>query len=163
MKTSGNIAIYDVWKDKTPELLQEIVDTWDQAKALPKSVDPIKRANEVVLIVRTDSHQIIGVTTAVKTYYPQLKNDLFFIRGFILPEFRIPGLFAKMITQTLAKLEASFLQSKDEKRPIGAIAEIENARLKQANVTKLVSGMTLLGFSQKDNPIYVYYFRGSRY
>lgn len=163
MSSHSDLTIQVVWESKSSELVKEIVATWEEAKALPKNVDATTRAQEVVLVVRDNSQKIVGITTAKNRLYAHLKNELYFIRGFIVPKFRIPGLFARMIIQTLNTLESDFLNSSEEKRPIGAIAEVENSRLKQANVTRLTSGMTLLGFSPKDHPVYVYYFKGARY
>lgn len=162
MSTAPEIAMLDVWKDKSPTLINEIVTTWEDAKVLPSGVDAQARAQEVVMIVR-NSKGIIGITTAKKMHYEPLRNEVYFMRGFIVPSFRIPGLFVKMISSTLERLEQDFREHQSEQKPIGVIAEVENPRLKQANVTRLVSGMTLLGFTKKHNPIYVHYFKGSRY
>ena len=162
MSAKPEIAFYDVWQNKSPSLIREIVTTWKNAKVLPQGVDAEARAKEVVLVVRS-SNKTIGITTAKRMYYDPLRNEMYFMRGLVLPEYRVPGLFVKMITATLERLERNFHEEDLEKKPIGVIAELENPRLKQANVTQLVSGMTLLGFSAKQNPIYVHYFKGSRY
>ncbi len=157
------IKIVDVWSNKSEELIQEIVDTWKKVGALPNQVDPFIRAKQVVLVARNEDNEIVGITTAKKTYYTPLKNDFYFFRGLLLPDYRIPGLFINMTIKTFERLEEFNYALIGEKKPLGVITEVENPRLKKANLTKLSSGMVLIGFSTRGNPIYVYYFKGARY
>lgn len=157
------IKTYNIWREKDQSTLLEIIEVWNRLKVLPPEIDPTSRAQEVVSIARDEEGRIVGITTAKLMVYPPLKNQLFLIRGLLVPECRIPGLFTKMIVETLQILEGDVAKMKSESKPIGAFAEIENQRLKQANLTQLASGMSLLGFSQKENPIYIYYFKGARY
>ncbi|WP_425392996.1 hypothetical protein [Ekhidna sp.] len=157
------ITIHNVWANKPNELVKEIIDFWNQYKAIPPSEDISKRAKQVVIVARNEKDTIIGVTTSYKQHHAPLKNNLFVFRGMIAPDFRVPGLFIKMTKETIQVLEY-YSKSTDEKdRPIGLIAEMENPRLKRVGSTKTPSGMTLIGFSKKDNPIYVYYFKGARF
>jgi len=150
-----------IWQKVSEELTEEIVSVWKSLNVLPKNVNPRERAKEVVLLARNKENQIVGITTAKTLYYSPIKNELFFFRGLIVPGFRIPGLFMNMVTETIQVLEEHFNNSGSS--PIGVFTEIENKRMQQANVTRLKSGMILIGFSERDNPIYVYYFKGSRY
>ncbi|MEM6644302.1 MAG: hypothetical protein AAF616_15090 [Bacteroidota bacterium] len=158
-----NLEIEKVLGEKSDELLFQIAKIWSQTGALPKHIDPIDRAKEAVLIAREEDKRIIGVTTSRIVEYAQLKNHFFMIRGFIVPQFRIPGLFMKMIKQTMCDLESYSLTLREPVKPIGILAEVENAKLKSARLTRLASGLTLQGFSSKGNPIYVYYFQGTRF
>lgn len=157
------IKTYNVWQKKEQTILLEVIEVWNRLKVLPPDIEPISRAQEVVSIARDEQDRIVGITTAKLMVYPPLKNQLFLLRGLLVPECRIPGLFTKMIIETLQILEEDVVKMKQSGKPIGVFAEIENQRLKQANLTQLASGMSLLGFSQKDNPIYIYYFKGARY
>ena len=157
------LRLHKVWNEKDEVLINEIIDVWRNAKVLPPNSDPHERAKQVVLVVRNENEKIIGITTALRRPFPQLRNDLYYVRGLILPDFRLPGLFAKMSLETFKTLEDHTIQSTEQKKPIGTISEIENKRLKEANLTRLPSGMTLLGFSQNNNPIYVHYFKGAQF
>ncbi len=156
-------TITNVWQSKSAELIEDIIAFWKAHRAIPPNADITKRAQQVVLVVRNEKDQIIGITTSYLTNYAPLKNSFFVFRGMLAPEYRIPGLFIKMTLTTIQVLEdfSKTLNGKD--RPIGIIAEIENPHLKEARITKTPSGMTLIGFSQKENPIYAYYFQGARF
>ena len=157
------ITINNVWKNQTKELTDEIVTFWNNHKAIPPNVDIYDRAKQVVIVVRNEKTEIIGVTTSYLTTYSQLKNNVFVFRGMISPSYRIPGLFIKMTIESLQILEEFSSSMNESARPIGVIAEMENANLRKARITKLASGMTLLGFSQKENPVYVRYFKGAKF
>ncbi|WP_420317574.1 hypothetical protein [Ekhidna sp.] len=161
--SSQKITIHNVWVEKTDELIQEIISFWNQYNAIPPSEDIVKRAKQVVIVARNANNQIIGVTTSYLTDYPTLKNNLFVFRGMISPVYRVPGLFIKITKETIQVLETYSKSIGEEDRPIGLIAEMENPHLKSVGSTKTPSGMTLIGFSKKDNPIYVYYFKGARF
>jgi len=150
-----------IWQKVSEELTEEIVSVWESLNVLPKNTNPRERATEVVLLVRNEENQIIGITTAKTLYYPPIKNELFFFRGLIVPGSRIPGLFMNMTMETIQVLEEHFNNSNTS--PIGVFTEIENKRIQQANLTRLKSGMILVGFSERANPVYIYYFKGSRY
>ncbi|MEO9869474.1 hypothetical protein [Ekhidna sp.] len=158
-----SITIHDVWQKKTDELIEEIVAFWTAHNAIPPHVDINQRAHQVVLVVRNLDGEIVGVTTAYSTKYPLLKSMLFVFRGMLDPGYRIPGLFIKMTTMTIQLLERHTKLLDERERPIGMIAEVENPNLKEARMTKSPSGMTLIGFSKKENPIYAYYFKGARF
>lgn len=160
---SNDIVIQKVWGVKTPELINEIINTWKKHNAIPPEVDTQKRAGQVVLVVRNGSGEIVGITTAAQFFYQPLKNNLFALRGMLVPNFRVPGLFIKMITTTIETLESFTKESSESNKPIGVIAEVEVPNIKSGRFTKLASGMTLLGFSSQDHPVYVYYFKGAVY
>ena len=161
--SKSKVTIHDVWQDKTEELVQEILDFWKVHRAIPSNVDINKRAQQVVLVLRDENQEIIGITTSYVTKYTILKNNVFVFRGMLAPSHRIPGLFIKMTITTIQILEASSRALNDKERPIGVIAELENPALKKARITKTPSGMHLIGFSQRENPIYAYYFQGARF
>ena len=159
----SKITINDVWQSKSEELIEEIIAFWDARSAIPPNVDINKRAHQVVLVVRDEKNQIVGVTTSYLTNYAPLKNNFFVYRGMLAPAYRIPGLFIKMTSTTIRILEEFSKTMNEKDRPIGIIAEVENPNLKEARMTKTSSGMTLTGFSKKGNPVYVYYFQGARF
>lgn len=160
---SNDLVIQTVWEAKSPELVEEIINTWKKYNALPPEVDTQKRANQVVLVVRNGNGEIVGITTAAQFFYQPLKNELFALRGMLVPDFRVPGLFIKMITTTIETLESNTKKSNESNKPIGVIAEVEVPNIKSGRFTKLASGMTLLGFSSQDHPVYAYYFQGATY
>lgn len=157
------ITIENVWTNKSARQVQEIIDFWNDHKAIPPSEDISKRAQQVVIVARNENSKIVGVTTSYLKNYTPLKSKLFVFRGMIAPDYRVPGLFIKITNETIQVLE-KFSKSIDaNERPVGLIAEMENHQLKKARSTKTPTGMTLIGFSKKENPIYVYYFRGARF
>ena len=152
-------TIHNVWQNKTEKLIDEIIVFWKKSNAIPPNVDIHQRAQQVVLVVRNESDQVIGITTSFMTNYTPLKNSFYVFRGMLDQNYRIPGLFIKMTSTTIRILKEFSKTLSTEDRPIGIIAEIENPSLKRARMTKTPSGMTLIGFSPKENPIYVYYFQ----
>ena len=160
---SYNIIIDNVWQNKSGELIKEIINFWKVHLAIPPNVDIEKRAKQVVLIARNEKNEIVGVTTSYLTKYVPLKNKFFIFRGMIDPEYRIPGLFIKMTITTIQILEEFSKTLSEKERAIGIITEMENPNLKKARMTRTSSGMVLVGFSKKENPVYAYYFKGARY
>jgi len=64
---------------------------------------------------------------------------------------------------TIDTLESYTQELHQTKKPIGVIAEVEVPDIKSGRLTKLASGMTLLGFSSQDHPIYASYFKGATF
>ena len=159
----SEITINNVWQNKSDELIQEIIAFWKSHRVIPSNVDIDDRARQVVLAVRNEEEQIVGVTTSYLTKYAPLKNTFFVFRGMLAPEYRIPGLFIKMTIASIQILEKYSSKLNETERPIGVLTEIENPGLKKTRMTKSPSGMTLIGFSAKGNPMYVYYFKGARF
>ncbi|GAB4232686.1 MAG: hypothetical protein Tsb0034_05540 [Ekhidna sp.] len=160
-KNPSKIEFENVWEHKPDHLIEEIVDTWKSNNLIPPQLDAYERAREVVYVVRSQG-AIIGLTTAKRIMYATLKNEVFFYRGMVLPQHRIPGIFMKMTTETIKVLEA-YTKAQQGSKPIGVIAELENPKLREMRLTRLPSGLQLIGFSQRDLPIYVTYFKDARF
>src|SRR4051812_32408113 len=95
------LKIENIWQRSLPENREEVVKFWSENKLLPPGVSPEERAKEVVLVVRDESGNIAGVSTAMHIRFKQLKDNYFFAyRSVLLPQFRIPGLAQKVIVDT---------------------------------------------------------------
>jgi len=159
----SKISIHNVWQQKSNDLIEEIINFWKSRGAVPSEIDLTRRAEQAVLVVKNEVGEIVGITTAYLTKYPPLRNHFFVLRGMLAPDHRIPGLFIKMTTTTIETLEDFSKTMSENKRPIGVLAEVENNDLKQTRMTQTPSGMVLTGFSQRENPVYVYYFKSARF
>ena len=156
----SSYTFQNVWSLKDQDLLDEIVAAWDRVGAIPDQQSSQDRAKQVVFLIRDHNNQIAGISTAFISYFPQLKNKFFIFRCMIFPEYRAPGLLAKLTTMTLDYLE-SIHKSLNEK-VIGVITEVENKQLQKLNRAILHTGFIFIGYSKRGNPIRVYYFKGAK-
>ncbi len=161
IQLARGLYLENVFFKKSDALIQEIIKTWQELNLLPHGTNALGRAKQVVYVVRNKDHKIIGITTAYLTKVERLQNHLFAFRGMINPRYNAPGLFIHMTSRTIEFLES--IHEKIKPRPIGVIAEIENANLQLFRDVVTPSGLTFIGFSAKGHPLRVYYFDGAKY
>ncbi len=155
------IHLENVWNNKSPELTEEIIDTWKKVGLKTQIHELEQRANQVVYIARAQNHELVSISTAFPFYSNLMRNYLFFFRSLVRDEYKIPGLLAKMTKSTLEYLES--IHEKVQPKCIGVLTEIENPELKKYNLVHMPSGFTFIGYSSRNNPMRVYFFHGARY
>jgi hypothetical protein len=140
-------SVKQLWKKHFPTLTEEQLD---------------KRSKQVVFAIRNTHGDVVGVSTAYKSYIPQLKNNLFAFRCFIDPAFRVPGLTSTLLVKTRDFLEEIHSEEGEEKdRCIGIITLVENERIMKFRNEAIwpASKMVYIGNSAKGFHIRAYYFR----
>lgn len=163
MEIPDRYRIINVWISKPPALKQEIIDFWMKEKALPTLEAAKKRVEEVALIAREESGNIIAISTVYEKFNKQLENFFYYYRSYVAPQARKSKLAASMIVETRDFLEANFIK-KVKTRPIGMMVEVENKALQTYKNEAVwpLSKMVYIGRSEKGNHVRVYYFQDAR-
>ncbi len=156
------VTFENLWQKDLGELKKEIITIWKQHNPGIEEQHADERAKQIVFVIKNEFDQVVGISTAYKAYIKQLRNYLYAMRILILPEYRRPGLAAKLIVETRVFLE-SIHQQDDENRAIGVITLIENEGLKKVKREAILSASKLvyIGNSSKGHHIRVYYFKGA--
>lgn len=151
-----------VWKEITPELQAEIVKFWVSNKAIGDQSQAAQRARQVACIARSESGEIIGVSTAQARVVPRLRQPMFYYRNFIAEAYRGKQLappFLEMTKQTLQ----SFNAAQPKPLCLGMVIELENKALAEhRNEAQWKEGFTFIGYSPKGNHMRVWYFEGAK-
>ena len=150
----------NIWEQS--EYHQEVIQFWQELKALPAKVKPEDRAKELVMMAKKDG-QVIGVTTSFRSQVPFLNNKcLFTFRILVHPKFRVPGLTSKLTVMTRDFLESLYLGNKTA--CIGMITFVENQQFIQHRNEAVwrASKLTFVGNTAEGKQIRLYYFKGAR-
>ncbi|MBK8291750.1 MAG: hypothetical protein IPK96_13275 [Flammeovirgaceae bacterium] len=105
VKSKGNAnKVYwaNVWQKMSPTLIQEVIKFWDDNQMIKPGFSSEERAQQVVLILRSElDNKVVGLTTAGVVTFKQLNSKNFYLyRSIILPGYRHPGLTSKLIVET---------------------------------------------------------------
>ncbi|MBW1785502.1 MAG: hypothetical protein JRK53_02610 [Deltaproteobacteria bacterium] len=151
----------NVWQRVSTDLNNEIIEFWKRNHALPSGEDPEERADQVVLVVRNERHEIIAVNTAVKIFAKRFRNSFYFYRTMTAGGFRNLGVAEDMLNITRDFFEALFKKEKT-KTCIGILLTVESeilaARFRQAiRPTKFI----FMGYNENGYQLRVYYFEGA--
>jgi hypothetical protein len=167
VKSKGNAnKVYwaNVWQKMSPTLIQEVIKFWDDNQMIKPGFSSEERAQQVVLILRSElDNKVVGLTTAGVVTFKQLNNKNFYLyRSIILPGYRHPGLTSKLIVETRDFLESA--SSQVILNPcIGMLTFVENPRIQQFRREAIwpASKMAYIGMDKQGRHIRVYYFRGA--
>ncbi len=155
-----NLVFENVWGTGSEDIRRQVLALWkDHGGPTGKAGE--ERVKQLVFVVR-DGATVVGLSTSLKVYVRQLRNYLFAVRLMVAPDFRVPGLEAKLVVITRDFLES--IHAGDAENPaIGIIALVENPRLKARNeAVWRASRMVYIGNSAEGHHIRVYYFKGAR-
>jgi GNAT superfamily N-acetyltransferase len=156
------VTFENLWQKDLGELKREIITIWKQYHPEMEAQHADERARQIVFVIKNEFDQVVGISTAFKAYIKQLRNYLYAFRILILPEYRRPGLAARLIVETRDFLE-SIHQQDETNRAIGVITLVENEGLKKVKREAIFSASKLvyIGNSSKGHHIRVYYFTGA--
>lgn len=153
----NSVRIINLKENPDQALNKRVIQTWEKYNMLPSVADAEKRVKQVIFVAMKGD-QVIGITTAYPVNVAQLNNNLMFAyRGMTAPDLRIPGLIVQLTKLTFEYLEKG--ARKKENWPLGLIMEMENQRYRSIKLTTTPNEFSLMGFSQRGNPIYVKYFK----
>jgi hypothetical protein len=154
------LTFENVWKKEDPDIQQQAMSIWKRYSSLtPEKIEGRKR--ELLFVVK-DQDEVVGISTAFKTYIKQLRNHLYVYRCLIVPHYSIPGLDAKLTVLSRDFLE-SIHQNDCPDPAIGMLALIHHPKLKERNLGHWpASGLVYIGSSKEGKHIRVYYFKGAR-
>jgi hypothetical protein len=160
--TTKNISYENLWRKDLGELKKEVITMWRQHNPGLEEEKAEERANQIVLVVKNEFEQVIGVSTAFKVYIKQFRNFMYSIRVMVLPEYRSQKLATDLLVKSRDFLE-SIHQEDLPDPPIGMITLVENELLKKNKREAIwpASKMIYAGNSSKGHHIRVYYFKGA--
>ncbi len=162
MNDKYNLSFDNYWMANTDTIAEEVLDIW-RSHGGPVDVHGLERLRQVVFVVRDSEGRIAGLSTAFRTYVERLRHYFFAVRLMLVPDYRIPGLSAKLLVETRDFLES--IHTHDEKDPaIGIITVVEHPGLKRYRTEAIwpASGMIYIGNTNKGHHLRVYYFKGAR-
>lgn len=148
-----------VWKQVTPELAKELVEFWQEQKAILDPVAAKRRVEQVVCIARDESGALCGVGTALLKVIPRLRQPTYYYRQFFAKALRgqhqeLP--FFQSCKQVLQQYNAGL------KRPesLGILLEVENAKIAAAYKRAVEPGFdaVFIGYSPRGLQLRVSYF-----
>ena len=160
--TTKNISYENLWRKDLGELKKEVITMWRQHNPGLEEEKAEERANQIVLVVKNEFEQVIGVSTAFKVYIKQFRNFMYSIRLMVLPEYRSQKLATDLLVRSRDFLESIHMEDLPDP-PIGMITLVENELLKKNKREAIwpASKMIYAGNSSKGHHIRVYYFKGA--
>jgi hypothetical protein len=155
------VEFENVWEKNDPEISAQVVDIWKNIGRV-EDAKIEDRLKQIVYVAKNEHGKVIGVSTALKAYIQQLRNNFYIFRCLIVPDNSIPGMDTKLTVLTRDFLESIHHKSEGDKA-IGVLALIENLKLRERNrAIWHGSGFVYIGNSKEGNHIRVYYFKGAR-
>ncbi len=160
--TLPELNFENLWMKKESPFHPKVIKMWKKNFPEMATETLSERLSQVVYVVCTNQHEVVGVSTSFKAYIPHLKHHLYNYRCFIDPEFRIPGLTSKLTVATrdfLEKIHTS--DGPPDTQCIGMITLVENDRIRKFRNEAIwpASNMVYIGNTPKGVPIRAYYFR----
>lgn len=153
------VEFVPVWKDVTPELAKELVEFWEEQKAILDPATAKRRVEQVVCIARDDAGALCGVGTALLKVIPRLRQPTYYYRQFFAKALRgqhqeLP--FFQACKRVLQQYNAGL------KRPesLGILLEVENAKIAAAYRRAVEPGFdaVFIGYSPRGLQLRVSYF-----
>lgn len=152
----------NVWKAVTPEIKTDLIRLWIDNNVL-STEDAEKRAAQAVFVIRTETGELAGVSTAARFRLKLLnENYLYEFRCFIPERHRVAGLDVKISRITFDLLEEE--SKKETEKTVGIFSVLENGELKKESVWRRAVWpeleMYFAGYTKKGHPLRVHYFKG---
>jgi hypothetical protein len=150
------------WNNSTPELREAVMQFWLNSRLL-SAEEAEKRVAEVVMTVRDEQNEIIGISTAYKAFVKQLGHHFYMFRCAIREQERHPGLTSLLLVKTRDHLE-SIHQNDEGVICKGLMTVVENPRINETRREAVwpASKMVYIGATKDGRQIRLYYFKGAR-
>lgn len=153
------IEIIPVWKQVTPELVEEAVAFWREHKAIGDESVARQRAQQLVCIARDQTGALCGVGTALLKVIPRLRQPTYYYRQFFAKALRgqrqeVP--FFQRCKQVLQAYNAGLKTPES----LGLLLEIENPKIAAAYKRAVEPGVDVvfIGYSPRGLQLRVSYF-----
>jgi hypothetical protein len=157
-----DLVFENVWGGEISHIRDQVLNIWMHHRG-PQGLQADKRMKQIVFVIRNKRGDVIGLSTAFKSYIKQLRNHFFVFRLLIVPGYRVAGLTSKLLVLTRDFLESIHL-TQNLDTPIGLITLVESEALKQHRNEAIwpASKMVYIGNTREGHHIRVYYFAGAR-
>jgi hypothetical protein len=162
VKSVSDFSFQFVEGPVSQEIGEKVIKLWTEFAKI-SAVEAERRLKELVLVLTYRSGEIIGVSTAVKTHFPQINNYVYAYRCFIHPQFRAPALDTQMIVRTKDHLQRLNVLD-PENKCVGIMVVVQNEVLKSQWKQAVWQGaeMIYVGNTQKGHHIRIGYCKGAR-
>lgn len=115
-----------VYQKITPELKQEIIAMWINAKVLTEQ-EANRRVDEVVVTARNELNELVGVTS-VNVRQIDANRSYYFFRMFVKEDYR--GRHIPRKSPIMSNLTVDFLSTYNvADKPLGVVAVLDNPKL----------------------------------
>jgi len=162
VKSVSDYSFQFITGSVSKEIGRKVIKLWtDSAKLSVPEAE--RRLKELVLLLTNKSGDIIGVSTAAKSYFSQIQNYVYAYRCFILPEYRAPALDTQMIVRTKNHLEQINIGEITNKC-VGILVIVQNEVIKThwKQAVWLGAEMIYIGNTPEGHHIRIGYFKGAR-
>lgn len=161
MRSVTDFSFSFVESPVSDDLANELVALWTNSAGLSQE-QARQRLDELILFVRNGAGQIVGVATAVKTYYQQIQNYVYAYRCYIQPESRAPALDTQMLVRAKQHLQERCNQE-TESRCVGILTIVENEVIKKnwKQAVWLGADMIYIGNTPEGHHIRIGYFQNA--
>jgi hypothetical protein len=162
IKSVSDFSFHTIGGAAPAEMATEVMKIWTESAGLDQA-EAERRLGELILVVKAESGQVIGISTAVKTYIQQIQNYVYVYRCFILPEFRAPALDTQMIVLSKKHLH-QISKTETDKKSVGLMVIVQNELLKK-NWRQAVwrgADMIYMGDTPTGDHMRIGYFNGAR-
>jgi hypothetical protein len=152
---SGEYTFKNVWLKNDEQAERDAIAAWTTAKVLPRGLDPMTRAKEL-LIAAYDGNELAAVTTCAITHMPMLRANFAVFRLFIVPGQRRQGIAGPMTHETFEAMR-EYALANPALRIAGLAAYVttpEHLRKPYTPHERLM----LIGYSDKGTPIIAKWF-----
>ncbi len=149
----NDYRLIPVFRSTTPEQRAEVVDFWLREGALKNRPIAEQRAFELAYLIRDRQRMLAGVSTAQLAPAPGPDGQpAYFLRTFIRPADRTPGLPQRVIRETWQLLK----RRTPPDGPQGAYLVGENPKLKRPGMQEQLArrGWDYLGLNAKGLPVW---------
>lgn len=153
-----------VWKQVNPELREELLDFWQQNRAIGDIRQAQQRASQAICIARGDDGRLCAVSTAVLCVLPRLRQPLYYYRLFLAKSVRGQGRVLPFFDQCRRVLQ-QYNQKLDQPESVGILMELENRHLSAPQLRGAILeeiGAVFIGHSPRGFPMRVRYFDGAQ-
>jgi hypothetical protein len=160
--TPHGLVFENMWRKDTSTIREQVLEVW-KSHGGPLGKEAEQRLGQLVFVVKNSADEVVGISSAFKSYVKQLRNHFYFFRLMIVRGYRVPGLTSKLLVITRDYLE-SVHQQEQVNPPVGLITLVENESLKKSRTEAIwpASKMVYIGNTGKGDHIRVYYFKGAR-
>jgi hypothetical protein len=131
----NGLRVYWIHERLSADLRHHLVQFWLRSGALSDISEAWRRTFEVGCVTLNRSNEIVGVSSFYIASRADAQGRYFFLRAFVRPDCRIPGLMRRILLFSYDCL-ADYAQ--EPGAPRGVILEAENPKLAQPGVRRVL-------------------------
>ncbi|MDO8287840.1 MAG: hypothetical protein Q7T44_01340 [Parvibaculum sp.] len=150
-----SVEYIDAWRKDDPRLEADARRIWSEPGVLPEGKGTETRMKELALVAYEDG-QLAGLTTLDVRVFPYVRQKFAFIRGFILPAFRMKAAGRDIMLETHKMIETWALKNPGEK--LAGLAAIIQVPGVGDHPVGRSTGMVLVGYTDRNEQVRIAWF-----